>query len=1302
MLSAIASANCCPCDTTCEDKLACPSLTADELPEQINFNFTGTASYLIPPINLNWGPIPGTGSVGLCNFSFRRLQNSNDTITVNSVVDRLVLSNGEKTREYFKYFPVGQRQTFELQRTTEIENTIAVKGNPETQLVSFCSKAKFEIVGIYVAPIKTVTKHVYSPWPNIIGNGSGFTILTEQFIDTTDQRPDRDYVKLKDYSLARFSDNECINEDCKFEVGGQSGFFAGEYQSSPRTGSNIPLSPSDRFNRNKLACGDKHCIAIYPDGTLWAWGYNEDGQLGNNQKSTNPVVKPIRIDDSTEWSSVACGSNFSFALKRNGDLYAWGNNIHGQLGLGDTNERLIPTLVGDEYNLIAAGGRHAIALRFDKLGTSNGFLYSWGKNDFGQLGLGNTTNSLVPKRVQNISQVAGMACGLNHTVIVARGPGDTNLGVWAWGDNSHGQVGNDGAFPAYNTPQKCNINLPNLGLTLGYVITAGNNHNALLTAKQGPQQAYVWGKNNAGQLGLGDLTSRFSPTLITAPVSGEHDRWITNIQCGGDHTIIITRSAELFMNGDEKIYGCGDNSFGQLGNGSSEATNTSFVETRLHDTIMYQHFNAGNLNNLTTFLACGLNFTIYCPRADFYASSYIWSWGDNSLGQLGNDSVSGWNGTYDSKLPNLMNLSLCRAKVANMDRGGRNSVGDSIWNDCLYNVFNLPIDACEQKAETTPECNCAPSSNCIKKSALVSNLLPLTETEGWFADIIIQPATFDFTYPTFKFKNFGPSKIQSGICPYSLFFFGNGSDITPEIPEGTIQCDQNFPAVPSEQEGEKAKNRFTSTRYIGNRNSNVYYAGGRYLQNLDQPVHAPLSEEEAWYDRSNFGVLDQPNFAVLPLLPLEDFANYRRSTGAQRIQYLVPAITDEFSPWGPFNLFPDEYSEIGPHVKEFVDTNYSLNPNYSITSNIFSSSPIKQNVEGAENNGLPYGTYKLNIATKSTEYVEPFCTKPCFGNEYCYDQAYCCNIEETTPKCIDCMCCSSKPTPGCPVDSTCQAAVCAVDPLCCSAQWDSLCANIALDSSSCNCQSSLCAPVCGNNPVSCFVAHSTPGCNDAGCCSLICGFEPSCCEDSWSETCVELAQFFCGTPPPPPEGQSQNNLLGGSGTNTGSTPTPDWCYPYSKYKGFRDINVANFTKISYEDASGYFPSSQYNYIPTTNYPYQYNTSGNNFYYKNTITTFKEQQSVNNNCYYAYYNNTCLLNSRPLHKIYSSIPLPPNGVLEYNERCNVGDANYVNYCLIPKINGEYVLPNAKSWQPSGFASDVTITITPVGGNPTPPA
>ncbi|KAK3604767.1 hypothetical protein CHS0354_000425 [Potamilus streckersoni] len=191
---------------------------------------------------------------------------------------------------------------------------------------------------------------------------------------------------------------------------------------------------------SQISAGSDHSLALKSNGELWAWGFNYDGQLGDG--TTTSRNSPVKIGDG--YSQIAAGHNHSLAFKINGvhsgEIWAWGDNGHGQVGDGTTDRRNSPVEVGSWMQQIFAGGYHSFSLK------SSGELWAWGMNYYGQLGDGTTTDRTSPKIVgDGYSQISA---GLYHTFALK-----SNGELWAWGKNDYGQLG-DGTTTQRNSPVK--------------------------------------------------------------------------------------------------------------------------------------------------------------------------------------------------------------------------------------------------------------------------------------------------------------------------------------------------------------------------------------------------------------------------------------------------------------------------------------------------------------------------------------------------------------------------------------------------------------------------------------------------------------------------------------------------------------------------------------------------------------------------------------------------------------------------------------------------------------------------------
>ncbi len=280
-----------------------------------------------------------------------------------------------------------------------------------------------------------------------------------------------------------------------------------------------------------VAAGTSHTAALKNDGTVWAWGLNESGQLGDGTVTPRPL--PVQVQGLSDVTAIAAGSYFTLALKSDGTVWGWGSNTSGQLGDDTTTSKATPVQVGDlaDVSAIAAGYLHALALKTD------GTVWSWGFNRFGQLG--DATNILRKVPVQaGIANAVAIAVGSNHSLALQSGGT-----LWAWGLNGYGQFG-DGTTTDSNVPVEVTT------LQGATAIAAGSNHSLALLWDR---SVWLWGDNFYGQLGNGSGDNENLPQQLQDFFD------IGAIAAGGENS--------LLMKNDGSLWTVGDNDSGQLGSG---------------------------------------------------------------------------------------------------------------------------------------------------------------------------------------------------------------------------------------------------------------------------------------------------------------------------------------------------------------------------------------------------------------------------------------------------------------------------------------------------------------------------------------------------------------------------------------------------------------------------------------------------------------------------------------------------------------------------------------------------------------
>lgn len=297
----------------------------------------------------------------------------------------------------------------------------------------------------------------------------------------------------------------------------------------------------------KIAAGELHTVAIRADGTLWSWGFNQFGQLGDGTFVNKSA--PTKIGTATTWSDIAAGKSHTVAIKKDGTMWAWGSNADAQLGEGTVNPRNAPVQVGvaknyfTNWTAVAVGDKHTVGRRAD------GTIWSWGDNSHGQLGLMVLSDPLVPTQVNVPTQIGPDSS--NRWVSVAAGSGHSlairsDGALFSWGANGFRQLGIDLETSDLGIPTQVGMD------THWAIIVAGANHNLAVTTGG---WLWAWGANSQGQLGDGTTIDKALPLQI-----GTENTWLT-LAPGREHSFAFKA--------DNSLWGWGRNEEGQLGNGST-------------------------------------------------------------------------------------------------------------------------------------------------------------------------------------------------------------------------------------------------------------------------------------------------------------------------------------------------------------------------------------------------------------------------------------------------------------------------------------------------------------------------------------------------------------------------------------------------------------------------------------------------------------------------------------------------------------------------------------------------------------
>ena len=293
-------------------------------------------------------------------------------------------------------------------------------------------------------------------------------------------------------------------------------------------------------NWKQVSSGGSHTAAVKTDGTLWTWGSNSSGTLGDGT-TTNRSSPGTTAGGGTNWKQVACGQAQTAAIKTDGTLWTWGNNLRGQLGDGTTTQRSSPgTTAGGGTNWKQVGAANSTGTAAIK---TDGTLWTWGNNDGGQLGDGSLTT--VSRSSPGTTAGGGtnwkqLACGSNHIAAIK-----TDGTLWTWGFNASGQLGD-------NTT----TNRSSPGTTAG----GGTNwkqvssFDTLIAAIKTDNTLWTWSANAGGQLGTGTTTNRSSP----GTTAGGGSNW-KQVSVGTNHMVAIKTDGTLWTWGQNNEGNLGDN-----------------------------------------------------------------------------------------------------------------------------------------------------------------------------------------------------------------------------------------------------------------------------------------------------------------------------------------------------------------------------------------------------------------------------------------------------------------------------------------------------------------------------------------------------------------------------------------------------------------------------------------------------------------------------------------------------------------------------------------------------------------------
>ena len=421
----------------------------------------------------------------------------------------------------------------------------------------------------------------------------------------------------------------------------------------PETGNTkVTITPPTRqdIRFSQIQAGNSHSLAIGSDGNLYSWGSNQNGQLGRNIGSATydakpgMVAKPAGASEDFTWVQASAGYDHSLAIGSDGNLYSWGINSFGQLGrsiasANDAQPGLVAKPAGTSktftWSQVSAGGAFSLAIG------SNGVLYSWGNNQWGQLGIGirDSQTHITPSPIKEPSTAtitwSKVSAGYDHALAIG-----SDNSVYSWGGNNHGQLGN-GDSSSYWSTTLVKAQLPDAATITK--ISAKSDSSLALTSDG---TLYAWGWNDNGQIGRGATgSSAFYVNPDKLSVSG-----VSFTQAGAG------RGTTLALGSDGKLYGWGKYGGTPITGAPSQV---SFTQVSAGDDYLLALGSDGNL----------------------------YSWGNNNYGQLGlTDNVGTSTGTRTPKLTSFPETAI----LSSVDFGGAAGTNLTADTDGTWSVTTPP------------------------------------------------------------------------------------------------------------------------------------------------------------------------------------------------------------------------------------------------------------------------------------------------------------------------------------------------------------------------------------------------------------------------------------------------------------------------------------------------------------------------------------------------------------------------------------------------------------------------------------